>query len=137
MRWIVCLLLLAVMGPFSVHAQVVTSAAAADGDEPDPVGLLEEVNQRYADAKYYHIEATEEREMKQELSRNWSKTVTTAVMAPGNRYHFEVRAAGRWWVQISDGKVEWILRPGVQEYMQQAPPQAGPSEFNNPSSSKD
>jgi thiol-disulfide isomerase/thioredoxin len=134
MRWTVFLLLFAVVVPVAVHSQAATPSRDARSANQSATALLEEVHQLYAGAKYYHIEATEVRETKQELLHSWSKSMTTAAMAPENRYHFEVRGAGRWWVQTSDGKNEWIYRPGVQEYMQQTAPEAGPSEFKDPSS---
>jgi thiol-disulfide isomerase/thioredoxin len=129
MRWIIRLLLFAAIASF--HASL--SIAAEDaGSPPNAAKLLDEAKQRYADAKYFHVEVTEEQSGKGEYFRSWSKTVTTAVMAPGNRYRFEVRASRRWWLQVSDGHSEWILRPGVQEYMKQDTPQAGPTEFPDP-----
>jgi hypothetical protein len=41
----------------------------------DALALLNEVSQRYADAKSYHIEAEEERNSSNELRRDWQKTL--------------------------------------------------------------
>jgi thiol-disulfide isomerase/thioredoxin len=119
-----------------VSFQPLMSVAAADaGSPPDATKLLDDAKQRYADARYYHLEATEERTTKGEYSRNWFKTTTTAIMAPDNRYRFEVHTSGRWWVQVSDGHNEWIYRPGVQEYLKQTTPESGPTEFKDSQSS--
>jgi thiol-disulfide isomerase/thioredoxin/outer membrane lipoprotein-sorting protein len=131
MRWIVRLLLFAAIATF----QPVTSvAAAATDDSPSAAKLLDDAKQRYTDAKYYHVEMTEEQTSKGEYSRSWNKTVTTAIMAPENRYRFEVRKTRAWWTQVSDGHSEWIYRPGVQEYTKQDTPAAGPTEFPDPTS---
>lgn len=131
MRWIFRLLLFAALAVFTAHAQTANTPASSDGGQPDAAKLLEESKQRYADAKYYHIEVVEEESSKSDYSHSWSKYMTTAVMAPENRYRFETRGPSRWWMQVSDGKTEWIYRVGVQEYTKQDTPATGPTEFKD------
>lgn len=72
----------------------------------DALTFLKLVGQRYANATSYRIEATTEEQINAEFSRDWSKSVTTAIVALGNRYHFEVHSRWEWWVLISDGQTE-------------------------------
>jgi hypothetical protein len=58
----------------------------------DALALLNEVSQRYADAKSYHIEAEEERNSSNELHRDWQKTLLKAIVMPGGRYRYEGRS---------------------------------------------
>jgi thiol-disulfide isomerase/thioredoxin len=97
----------------------------------DAFTLLKQVGQRYANAAYYRIEAVKEEQMNADFSRNWSKSVTTAVFAPGNKYRFEAHTNWEWWVLVSDGKTEWLYSPAAQEYKEQTAPDRGPSRFES------
>jgi outer membrane lipoprotein-sorting protein len=97
----------------------------------DAFTFLKEVGQRYANATYYRIEAVTEEQMNADFSRSWSKSLTTAVFAPGNKYRFEARTNWEWWVQVSDGEIEWLYSPGAQEYKKQTVPIRGPSRFES------
>ena len=65
---------------------------APNAPRPDPLALLNEVSQRYAEVKSYHIEAIEEEASGNELQHSWQKTMLTAVVAPGGRYRYEGRS---------------------------------------------
>jgi len=73
----------------------------------DALALLNEVGQKYADAKTYHIEAVEEQTFSNELSRSWQKTLMTAIAAPGGKYHYEGRSGHGSAILVSDGTTEW------------------------------
>jgi thiol-disulfide isomerase/thioredoxin len=98
--------------------------------------LLNDVAQRYAQAKSYHIEATEERTFSNELSRSWEKTLMTAVVAPGGRYRYEGRSGEGSAILVSDGTTQWAYHLHEHLYTQKAvsdtapPPRAfSPEEF--------
>jgi thiol-disulfide isomerase/thioredoxin/outer membrane lipoprotein-sorting protein len=97
----------------------------------DPLTLLKQVGRLYANAAYYRIEAIKEEEMDAEFSKNWSKSVTTAVLAPGNKYRFEAHTNWEWWLQVSDGEIEWLYSPAAQEYKKQTAPVRGPNRFES------
>ncbi|MGD0568140.1 MAG: redoxin domain-containing protein [Candidatus Sulfotelmatobacter sp.] len=92
--------------------------------KPDALALLSEVSQRYADAKSYHIEAVDETTRNNELSRQWEKTMLTAIVMPGNRYRYEGRSGMGDVIYISDGSEEWDYLPLEKVYVQR--PAAGP-----------
>jgi len=109
-------------GPFQIAA-----ATPQLGDRPaDPLAFLKQVGQRYANAAYYHIDAITEEQMDGDFSKNWSKSVTTAVFAPGKKYRFEAHTNWEWWIQVSDGNKEWLYSPATQEYKEQTAPVRGP-----------
>jgi len=87
----------------------------------DALAFLNEVSQRYADAKSYHIEAVEEQTSNNELMRSWQRTVMTAIVMPGGRYRYEGRSRAGTAVYISDGIHEWDYLPDQKVYIQQAP----------------
>ena len=84
----------------------------------DALALLNEVSQRYADAKSYHIEAVEERTSSNELHRNWQKTLMKAVVMPGGRYRYEGRSGFGSAMYVSDGTTQWIYHVNDHLYAQ-------------------
>jgi thiol-disulfide isomerase/thioredoxin len=98
-----------------------------DGTRPDPAALLQQVKEKYVQAKYYRIEAVEESEFSADYSRNWNKSVITAAAAPGNRYRFESHDADGGALRVSDGKTEWLFAPTWKMYTQKAAPNPGPA----------
>jgi len=98
---------------------------------PDAESLLKEVRQRYEHCQSYHIEATDTRQLDGDFSHDWSKSVTTAIAALGNRYRFETHARGAWLIQVSDGNTEWLYQPASHQYTQQAVSASGPSRFKS------
>ena len=86
----------------------------------DALALLNEVSQRYADAKSYHLEAVEEQTLTGELNRSWQKTFMTAVVMPGGRYRYEGRNFVGNAVLVSDGTSEWEYLPDQKAYTRRA-----------------
>jgi outer membrane lipoprotein-sorting protein len=93
----------------------------------DALTLLNQAAQRYADAKTYRIEAIEESNTTTELSREWQKSLTTAIQGPGNRFRYEVRSADGSSIRISDGKTEWIYHIEDNAYIQHPVSDEGPA----------
>ncbi len=133
--WIVVAMLFVTAVPSIGIAQNAADSKHADEKSnetrPDALAMLKQVCQRYPKANYYHIEKVEERQMNGDLLRDWSKSLTTAIVAPGNRYRFETHDEGGWWIQISDGKNEWEYNGDSQEYTQQPTPASGPTRFKS------
>jgi len=97
---------------------VVLFQAAPSLAAQDATALLNDVSQRYADAKSYHIEAVEERTSSSELNRDWQKTFMTAVVSPGGRYRYEGRSFIGDAILLSDGTREWEYLPDQKTYTQ-------------------
>jgi thiol-disulfide isomerase/thioredoxin/outer membrane lipoprotein-sorting protein len=95
----------------------------------DALALLNEVSQRYADARSYHIEAVEESTTSNDLSRHWDKRLFTAIVVPGGRYRYEGQSAFGSAILVSDGTTAWIYHPYDHLYTAQPAsgndPQAG------------
>jgi len=123
--------LLLTAAPF-VTAIAQTESPASNG--PDAAALLREVSAKYKNAKYYNIEAVEEREFKGDLSHQWNKSFSNAAVLPGNRYRFEGRSDYGWSVKISNGRTEWISNPLAKMYTAKPAPDPGPSRFKGPMS---
>lgn len=74
---------------------------------PDALGILNQVTQKYAEAKSLHIEAKEEMVHSNEVGRNWSKTLLSVTVAPDGRYRYEVHGASGAALLVSNGKTVW------------------------------
>jgi thiol-disulfide isomerase/thioredoxin len=119
-------ILLALLYPSVARAQAV-SASGNTGEMPsEALKFLNQVLERYAHASTYHIETLENHELSGPFRRSWDRVITTAISAPDNRYHFEVRAEEVWIVQVSDGNTEWLYQPELHQYMQRPVPSPGP-----------
>jgi len=92
--------------------------AAKQAKEKDALALLNEVSQRYADAKSYHIEAVEERNSSNELERSWQKTILKAVVVPGGKYRYEGRSGYGGAIVVSDGSTVWDYHVYEHDYTQ-------------------
>lgn len=99
---------------------------------PDAATLLQQVNKKYADAKYYHIEVIEEDDIKGDLSRTWDKSLLTAIMAPDNRYRFEAHSQFGMSLKVSDGKTETNYNADSHEYTQAELTGPGPLKPKSP-----
>jgi len=99
---------------------------ASNAPKPDALALLNEVSQRYADAKSYHIEAVEERTSNNELQHSWQKTLLTAIVAPGGRYRYEGRSGYAAAIVVSDGTTQWNYHLNDHLYTQQPAPSKYP-----------
>ncbi len=103
-------------------ALALLQAASAPSPMPpnDALALLNEVSQRYADAKSYHIEGVEEETSTTELSRHWDKRLLTAIMMPDGHYRYEGRSGvGGEALLVSDGTTRWNYHPEDHLYTQQ------------------
>lgn len=118
--------LLVLLCPLGAGAQAVSSSGNTGEMPSEALKFLNQVLERYAHASNYHIQALENHELSGPFRRSWDRTLTTAIAAPDNRYHFEVRAEEVWIVQVSDGKTEWLYQPELQQYMQRPAPSPGP-----------
>lgn len=103
-------------------------AQSASPTRADALTVLQQVSQRYADAKSYHIEATEESTDSNEFEHSWSKTILDAAEAPGNRYRFQTRSRVGSVLYVSDGKTEWVYKVEAHSYTQKPISAGGPSE---------
>ena len=85
----------------------------------DALALLNEVSQRYADAKSYHIEAVEEDTSTNELSRHWDKKLLTAIVMADGRFRYEARTGSGSAIFVSDGTMQSDYHPYDHLYTQQ------------------
>jgi thiol-disulfide isomerase/thioredoxin/outer membrane lipoprotein-sorting protein len=112
--------------PLVGHAQVVSNSGNTTQMPSDALKFLNQVLDRYAQGSAYHIEMVENHELSGPFHRSWDRIITTAIAAPGNRYHFEVRTEEVWLVQVSDGTTEWLYQPELHQYMQRPVSSSGP-----------
>jgi outer membrane lipoprotein-sorting protein len=117
--------LLIMVLPSTGCPQTADGVTRLDESRADAFTFLKQVGQRYANATYYRIEAVTEEQMNADFSKNWSKSLTTAGLAPGNKHRFEAHTNWEWWVLVSDGQTEWLYSPAAQEYRKQAAPARG------------
>lgn len=93
----------------------------------DALAILQQVGQRYAAAKSYHIRAIDEVTDSNDFQHNWYKTILTAAEAPGNRYHFEGLSGFGSALVVSDGATEWVYLAAVHAYTRKAASSDGPT----------
>jgi thiol-disulfide isomerase/thioredoxin len=93
--------------------------ASQSAPAKDALALLNEVSQRYADAKSYHIEAVEERTSRTELTHHWDRMLLTAIVMADGRYHYEGRSGFGQAILISDGSSQWDYHPYDHAYTEQ------------------
>jgi thiol-disulfide isomerase/thioredoxin/outer membrane lipoprotein-sorting protein len=114
----------------ALFQNLTVSGQQVDG-RVDAMTLLKQVGAKYANATAYRIESSMEDEFGEEFSKNVGKSLQTAIVAPGNKYHFEFRGAREWWILVSDGETEWLYRPLADEYKKQTAPAHGPSHLKS------
>jgi thiol-disulfide isomerase/thioredoxin len=123
-------------GIFLLLISLLCSSFAQSEETPeggtDAAVLLRQLNEKYTAAKYYHIEATEEREWTGDLSRQWEKSTYTAVLLPENRYRFEALSQYSASLKISDGTTETYFNLDSLEYTQQKLSGPGPIQQKGP-----
>lgn len=95
--------------------------------DPDGLALLKQAGQRYTAAKTYEIKRVEETVTTTPLSRDWEKTITTAIQGTGNRFRFETQTPSGDSVRVSDGKTETVYHPEDHQYTQHPVSADGPS----------
>lgn len=108
------------------QAQAPSGSDNAGETSSEALKFLKQVLERYDHVTTYHFETVEDHEISGPFRRSWDRIVNTAIVAPGNLYHFEVRAEETWFVQISDGHTEWIYQPELHQYLQTPVPSTGP-----------
>ena len=113
--------------PIAIFAASILSAQSST--PPNALPILQQVSKRYADAKSYHIEATEERTNSNELEHSWHKTILSAAETPGNRYLFGARSSTGSFLFVSDGKTEWVYEVEAHSYTQKSMSPEGPSKL--------
>jgi len=111
--------------PIAIFAASTLSAQSST--PPNALPILQQVSKRYADAKSYHIEATEERTNSNELEHSWYRTIFSAAETPGNRYLFGARSSTGSFLFVSDGKTEWVYEVEAHSYAQKPMSPEGPS----------
>jgi thiol-disulfide isomerase/thioredoxin len=111
-RWYLALLTLLLPG--------VVLTQETKPDQPEAAALLREVAANYAHAEQanIHVEMVEESVRTNELQRDWRKRYRTMIRGSGNRFRLETRAAYGSWVEVSDGKTEWIYWVNAKRYVQ-------------------
>jgi thiol-disulfide isomerase/thioredoxin len=119
------------LSPFLLTAMIVAppamaSAQAASPLPSDGLALLEKAALRYAEAKSYSIQSTEERTISSELYRQWTRQIINASEAPGGRFHFEGRTQFGDAAEISDGKTIWTLHADQHRYTMISAPEPAP-----------
>lgn len=112
---------------FSLLAASVAFPQSNSSAPLDALAILQQVGQRYAAAKSYHIRAIDERTDTNDFQRNWYKTILTAAEAPGNRYHFEGLSGSGSALDVSDGTTEWVYLAMVHAYTRKAASSGGPT----------
>ena len=88
----------------------------AESRDADPLTLMTNVANHYAQATSYHIEAIEERTTMNELDRDWEKILLTAIEAPRGRYRYEARTGHGSAAIVSDGKTKWTYHVEAHMY---------------------
>src|SRR5260370_995244 len=114
----------------ALFLNLTVSGQQVDG-RPDAMTLLKQVGAKYANATAYRIESSMEYEFGEEFSKNVGKSLQTAIVAPGNKYHFEFRGTREWWILVSDGETEWLYRPLADEYKKETTPAHGPPQLKS------
>ncbi len=93
------------------------SATAQSSSAPPPgLRILQQVSQRYADAKSYHIEMVQERTISGDLAHRWSKGFYSAAEAPGNRYRFSGKTDRGSGLMVANGKTQWAYQIESNQY---------------------
>jgi len=105
--------------PFVLLLALALPQAVSNPPKPDALALLNEVGQRYADARSYHIEAVEEENSSNELQHSWQKSLLTAIVMPGGHYRYEGRSGYAAALLVSDGTTQWNYHSYEHVYTQQ------------------
>lgn len=90
-------------------AAPVLAAQSGSGVPADGLAILEKMSERYASAKVWHIEATDDQATTNAFSRIWTRTQLAGAVS-GNRYRFEGRGGYGSALLVSDGKTPWDWR---------------------------
>jgi thiol-disulfide isomerase/thioredoxin len=117
--WLVVLLL----GCSGVAGSEPRSASQEAVDtQGDAYKFLDGVLKRYATARTYHIEFSEETQLNSDVKRTWEKLDITGLILPDRRYRFEAQSSVGRAVQICDGISEWFYLPQIEQYTKEPAP---------------
>jgi outer membrane lipoprotein-sorting protein len=105
-------LLIAALSTTLAFAQAAPSTAS----KSKGLDLLNQVSEKYKNAKSYYIESVEERTTIGEYRRDWEKTAIVAAGSPENRYHYEGRSQLGNAMRVSDGNTIWTYHVNDQRY---------------------
>ena len=89
------------------------SSLAQSKDSTNALTLLQRISQHYADAKSYRLNAIEETTTIGELTRNWQRSILSAV-EDREKHRFEGRSDMGNAMEVSDGTTEWVIH--VEEH---------------------
>jgi thiol-disulfide isomerase/thioredoxin len=109
-RVLMCAVLISI-STASAFAQNLATGTPLSGLE-----LLKQVASGYKEAKSYDIASVEERTSSNELSHTWQKTMLTAALAPGGRFHYEGHSSSGSAMKVADGKTVWSYRVDEHRY---------------------
>lgn len=109
---------------FGTLSAALAFAQAAPSTPTNSKGLdlLNQVGEKYKNAKSYYIESVEERTSTSELGHSWQKTILRVAGDPENHYHYEGRSQLGSAVRVSDGNTARTYHVNDQRYT--AKPQA-------------
>lgn len=118
----------------TLHSQTLPAPVVPGPPGSDALPFLTDLFSRYAHAATYHLEYTDEAQLKGEYMRSWHKTTAVAVVGPKNQYRFQYRGEYGEALQLSDGTTEWVYSSGLNQYIQHPTPSDGPSKTLTPAS---
>lgn len=103
---------------FAAFSATLAFAQAAPSTPRNSKGLdlLNQVCEKYKNAKSYYIESVEERTTTSEFGRSWQKTILLAAGDPEKHFHYEGRSQLGNAVSVSDGNTIWTYHVTDQRY---------------------
>ncbi len=90
--------------------------------QAEPTSLLQAAKLAYSEARSYRIEVERSENFTGELSGNWCHSFQIGIVAKGGRYRFEAVGPEYSWIQVSNGKFEWIYDAETERYLQRRTP---------------
>jgi thiol-disulfide isomerase/thioredoxin len=112
---------------FSMFLPLSMARAESSQEFTDPLALLSVVSETYAaNPDTFHLESITETVNSNELQRDWRKVYRTAIKGPDNLYRIETRSPFGSYIQVSDGKNEWVYLVEAQLYVVRPLPQRWP-----------
>src|SRR5262249_21739799 len=121
-----CFSLLLFLCPSVFSAQATPNSETTSETRSEALDLLHRTLDSYSRTNAYHLEVLENLEIVGPFRRSSDQVISTAIVAPGNRYRFEARAEEVWITQVSGGTTEWLYQPELLQYTQHPAPSPGP-----------
>ncbi|WP_130418811.1 hypothetical protein [Edaphobacter modestus] len=90
--------------------------AVTQESSTEAIEMLNRIADHYINAKSVHLEATTSRSSHSELYNYSTTSHLIALMADGNRFHYDGRTSSGSGLIVSDGKSEWHLRRSFGQY---------------------